>query len=98
MSPIHAVLHQLSAVYRLTYVCYDLSLPASYLLTRKDVFFTKSQFCQIVGAMLHGKDTAVKIDIPPPAIVKVRGGIVCGCGCRWLDTCVGVVNVEREAP
>lgn len=44
---------------------------AGYLLTRKDVFFDRSQFCQIVAAMLHGKDIAKKIDLPPPVIMKV---------------------------
>ena len=44
---------------------------ASYLLTQKDVFFDRTRFCQIVAAMLHGRDRAVKIDLPPPSICKV---------------------------
>ena len=50
---------------------YDLSPPASYLLTRKDVFFDRARFCQIVAAMLHGKDKGTKVDLPPPAVCKV---------------------------
>eukprot|EP00731_Ephydatia_muelleri_P022715 Em0015g298a len=45
-------------------------ITASYLLTQKDVFFDRTLFCQVVASMLHGKDTLLKIDIPPPAIWK----------------------------
>lgn len=45
-------------------------ITASYLLTQKDVFFDRALFCQILASMLHGKDTLLKIDIPPPAIWK----------------------------
>ncbi|XP_064391551.1 DNA-directed RNA polymerase III subunit RPC1-like isoform X2 [Halichondria panicea] len=45
-------------------------ITASYLLTRKDVFFDRGRFCQIVAAMLHGKDRGTRVDLPPPAIVK----------------------------
>ena len=51
----------------------NIFFPASYLLTQKDVFFDRAQFCQIIAAMLHGKDRTVKVDLPAPAIVKVRG-------------------------
>lgn len=44
---------------------------ASYLLTQKDVFFDRARFCQIVAAMLHGVDRGVKIELPPPSILKV---------------------------
>ena len=44
---------------------------ACYLLTRKEVFFDRSHFSQIVAAMLSNKDTTTKIDLPPPAIFKV---------------------------
>lgn len=50
---------------------FSLYHPASYLLTQKDVFFDRSHFCQIVAAMLSNKDAGMKIDLPPPAIVKV---------------------------
>ena len=56
-------------------VVYCSSLPctyvASHLLTKKDVFFDRAEFCQIVAAMLHGKDKLVKVDLPPPTIMKV---------------------------
>ena len=48
------------------------SSTAGYLLTQKDVFFDRTQFCQIVAAMLHSKDIAVRIDLPPPVIWKVK--------------------------
>lgn len=51
--------------------CLPLFPPAGHLLTLKDVFFDRTQFCQIVASMLHGKDVAIKIDLPPPAIMKV---------------------------
>ena len=62
--------------------------PASYLLTRKDVFFTKSEFCQIISAMLRGKDARVKVDLPPPALWKVGHSAygrkwVCGVAVVW---------------
>ena len=50
---------------------------ASYLLTQKDVFFDRTQFCQIIAAMLHGKDRGIKVDLPPPAIQKVGSYTVC---------------------
>lgn len=63
------------------FCCYDfppalcfalLSCPASHLLTQKNVFFDRSHFSQIVAAMLSNKDTKLKIDIPPPSIIKVN--------------------------
>ena len=33
-------------------------------------FFTRGQFCQITCMILAGKDRDLRIDIPPPAIVK----------------------------
>lgn len=45
-------------------------ITASYLLTQKDVFFDRAHFCQIIAAMLHGKDRSMKIDLPKPAIMK----------------------------
>jgi DNA-directed RNA polymerase III subunit RPC1 len=41
-------------------------LTASYLLTQKNVFFNREQFCQVVTTMCDGLD---HIDLPPPAIV-----------------------------
>ena len=65
--------------------------PASYLLTRKDVFFTKSEFCQVISAMLHGKDAQIKVDLPPPALWKVGQGAYGGMeGCGGVS--VGVAS------
>ena len=65
--------------------------PASYLLTRKDVFFTKSEFCQVISAMLHGKDARIKVDLPPPALWKVGRGVYGGMeGCGGVN--VGVAS------
>ena len=65
--------------------------PASYLLTRKDVFFTKSEFCQVISAMLHGKDARIKVDLPPPALWKVGRGAYGGMeGCGGVN--VGVAS------
>ena len=47
-------------------------ITASYLLTLKDVFFDRTRFCQIVSAMLHGKDMGTRIDLPAPSIYKVQ--------------------------
>ena len=74
--------------------------PASYLLTRKDVFFTKSEFCQIISAMLRGKDARVKVDLPPPALWKVGHSAygrkwVCGCGC-CVGLCIFPIEAEVE--
>ena len=71
-----------------------LPTPASYLLTRKDVFFTKSEFCQVISAMLHGKDARIKVDLPPPALWKVgRGVYVWWDGRVWWCKCFVVARV-----
>ena len=46
-------------------------ITGGYLLTQKDVFFNRAQFCQITSMILAGKDTNIRIDIPPPSIIKV---------------------------
>merc|ERR1719427_2194028 len=45
-------------------------ITGGYLLTQKDQFFTRGQFCQITGMILAGKDRDLRIDIPPPALIK----------------------------
>ncbi|CAK9300704.1 unnamed protein product [Gordionus sp. m RMFG-2023] len=45
-------------------------LTGSYLLTRKDVFLTKYQACQLVTAFLVGNDCKTVFDLPVPAIIK----------------------------
>jgi DNA-directed RNA polymerase III subunit RPC1 len=41
-------------------------LTASYLLTQKNIFFNREQFCQVVAMLCDAND---HIDLPPPAIV-----------------------------
>lgn len=41
-------------------------LTASYLLTQKNIFFNREQFCQILAIM---NDANEHIDVPPPSIV-----------------------------
>jgi DNA-directed RNA polymerase III subunit RPC1 len=45
-------------------------ITASYLLTQKDVFFDRSHFNQIVASILCNGDAKIKVDVPPPAILK----------------------------
>lgn len=42
-------------------------LSGSYMLTHKDVFFTRDNFCQ---AIVHFTDGKMHIDLPPPTIIK----------------------------
>ncbi|KAF9975704.1 DNA-directed RNA polymerase III subunit [Actinomortierella ambigua] len=42
-------------------------ITASYLITQKDLFFDRAQFVQICAYL---GDAELKIDIPPPAIIK----------------------------
>ncbi len=52
----------------------DIVFPLSggYLITQKDVFFDRTRFCQLASALLASNDTNLKLDIPPPAIMKAR--------------------------
>ena len=43
-------------------------ITGSYLISKKDTFYTRAQFCQIIGYMC---DASEKIDLPPAAIIKV---------------------------
>ncbi|MBN3302766.1 RPC1 polymerase, partial [Amia calva] len=45
-------------------------LTGAYLLTLKDTFFDRSKTCQIVASILVGKDEKIKVQLPPPAILK----------------------------
>jgi len=45
-------------------------ITGGYLVTQKDLFFDRGQFCQLASVILAGKDRNVNIDLPPPAIVK----------------------------
>ena len=42
-----------------------------YLVTQKDLFFDRAQFCQLASVILAGKDNKINIDLPPPAVLKV---------------------------
>lgn len=45
-------------------------ITGGYLLTQKDVFFTREQACQMISSILSDKDIKTRIDLPPPAIWK----------------------------
>ena len=43
----------------------------AYLLTQKDVFLDRSHITQLLSYILAGKDVNIRIDLPPPVILKV---------------------------
>ena len=43
----------------------------AYLLTQKDVFLDRSHISQLLAYILAGKDINLRIDLPPPVILKV---------------------------
>ncbi|XP_047127085.1 DNA-directed RNA polymerase III subunit RPC1 isoform X1 [Hydra vulgaris] len=45
-------------------------ITGGYLITQKDIFLNRFQFCQLTSMILAGKDVNIKIDIPPPVILK----------------------------
>ena len=45
-------------------------LTGGYLLTQKDTFFDRGKVCQIISQILAGDEKTMKIDLPPPAIIK----------------------------
>lgn len=45
-------------------------ITAAYLLTRKDVFLSRSQAMRIISSILAFHDRKVKIELPSPAILK----------------------------
>lgn len=45
-------------------------LTGAYLMTQKDTFMDRSRFCQLATSFLGDKDTTLRLDLPPPAIVK----------------------------
>ncbi|XP_048760931.1 DNA-directed RNA polymerase III subunit RPC1-like [Ostrea edulis] len=45
-------------------------ITGGYLITQKDVFLDRARACQLIAAMLSGRETNLKIDLPPPAIIK----------------------------
>lgn len=51
-----------------SFLCF---IAGAYLLTQKDVFLDRSHITQLLAYILAGKDVNIKIDLPPPVIVKV---------------------------
>ena len=47
------------------------AIAGAYLLTQKDVFLDRSHITQLLAYILAGKDVNIRIDLPPPVIVKV---------------------------
>jgi len=47
-------------------------ITGAYLLTQKDHFLDRGQACQLAACLLAGDDSAMHIDLPPPAIRKVK--------------------------
>ncbi|KAB7495389.1 DNA-directed RNA polymerase III subunit RPC1 [Armadillidium nasatum] len=45
-------------------------LTGAYLLTQKDQFFDKEHTMMLISSILEGKEASIRIDLPPPAIVK----------------------------
>ena len=45
-------------------------ITGGYLLTQKDSFFDHGKVCQIVAQILAGDQAGVRIDLPPPAILR----------------------------
>lgn len=46
-------------------------IAGGYLITQKDVFFDRARTCQLIASMLASTDENMKIDLPPPCILKV---------------------------
>lgn len=47
-------------------------ITGAYLLTRKDVFFDRSEAQQIISSILASVDNNIAISFPPPCIIKPR--------------------------
>ena len=56
------------------------TIAGAYLLTQKDVFLDRSHITQLLAYILAGKDVNIRIDLPPPVIVKVSWSV------SWLVT------------
>ncbi|BES88214.1 Hypothetical protein polymerase [Nesidiocoris tenuis] len=46
-------------------------ITGAYLLTKKNVFFRHDEACQLASTLLASTDISMRIDLPPPAIMKV---------------------------
>ncbi|XP_028157566.1 DNA-directed RNA polymerase III subunit RPC1 isoform X5 [Ostrinia furnacalis] len=47
-------------------------ITGGYLITQRDTFFTKQEAHQLAACLLAGPDATMRIDMPPPAIIKPR--------------------------
>lgn len=47
-------------------------ITGAYLLTQRDTFLSRVEIYQLAATLLVGPDTFMGIDLPPPAIQKVR--------------------------
>ncbi|CAH4038171.1 DNA-directed RNA polymerase III subunit RPC1 [Pieris brassicae] len=47
-------------------------ITGGYLITQRDTFFTKPEAQQLASCLLAGPDCNMRIDMPPPAILKPR--------------------------
>ncbi|CAB0005729.1 unnamed protein product [Nesidiocoris tenuis] len=45
-------------------------ITGAYLLTKKNVFFRHDEACQLASTLLASTDISMRIDLPPPAIMK----------------------------
>ncbi|CAH1795117.1 unnamed protein product [Owenia fusiformis] len=45
-------------------------ITGGYLLTQKDVFFDRARTSQLISSILAERDISMRIDLPPPAIIK----------------------------
>lgn len=57
------------------YVIFFYDIVGAYLLTQKDVFLDRSHITQLLAYILAGKDVNIRIDLPPPVIVKVSQSV-----------------------
>ncbi|KFM60620.1 DNA-directed RNA polymerase III subunit RPC1, partial [Stegodyphus mimosarum] len=45
-------------------------ITGAFLLTQKDTFFTREEAQQIIASILSNEDKLMRIDLPPPALIK----------------------------
>jgi DNA-directed RNA polymerase III subunit RPC1 len=72
-------------------------LTGAYMVTQRDVFFTRAEFCRLVAFL---GDANERIDMPPPAILKPRqlwtGKQIISLLVRPNDSVTCFVNVESK--
>lgn len=71
-------------------------IAGAYLLTQKDVFLDRSHITQLLAYILAGKDVNIRIDLPPPVIVKVSKLFSCLASGDDDDDDVGLVVVYDD--